>query len=323
MGSSCETNFNECGSNPCQNGATCQDGINKYTCDCLPGYTGGNCQTNVNECGSNPCQNGATCQDGIDAFTCDCLPGFYGEYCEVNLNECASNPCQNEGFCLDEINAYTCMCSELFGGDNCEVFVGPACTLSPCRNGGTCVNTADNGYWCECLFGFAGVDCQIDNTRPRGPCPLGGAGEPNCTCAADYRGTLRWLPASGTWAGQCEDRLGALVGRFQLNVTATGLNATETPEAQATVADALCTALPPGFGCGRVANVTLTREGPIVMVEYTVTVAVEASQPSLTAALAALQNATLTSVGLEGASVVASTWAVGTFACGGYDGGSV
>ncbi len=38
----------ECASNPCQNGAECVDGTNKYTCTCAAGYTGENCQTGKN-----------------------------------------------------------------------------------------------------------------------------------------------------------------------------------------------------------------------------------------------------------------------------------
>ena len=37
--------INECSSGPCQNGGTCVDGVNRYTCSCAPGYTGINCQT--------------------------------------------------------------------------------------------------------------------------------------------------------------------------------------------------------------------------------------------------------------------------------------
>ena len=36
--------IDECVSQPCQNNATCIDGINSYTCDCKPGYTGTLCE---------------------------------------------------------------------------------------------------------------------------------------------------------------------------------------------------------------------------------------------------------------------------------------
>ncbi|CAG2249826.1 unnamed protein product [Mytilus edulis] len=37
------SDFDECGSNPCQNGGTCLDVINGYTCNCYPAYQGTDC----------------------------------------------------------------------------------------------------------------------------------------------------------------------------------------------------------------------------------------------------------------------------------------
>ena len=37
----------------------------------------------IDECASNPCQNGATCTDGVNGFSCSCAPGFSGELCEL------------------------------------------------------------------------------------------------------------------------------------------------------------------------------------------------------------------------------------------------
>ena len=37
----------ECDSNPCENGGTCTDAVNGYTCKCVAGYTDRNCQTGV------------------------------------------------------------------------------------------------------------------------------------------------------------------------------------------------------------------------------------------------------------------------------------
>ena len=37
--------IDKCASSPCQNGGTCVDGINSYTCNCKKGYIGSNCET--------------------------------------------------------------------------------------------------------------------------------------------------------------------------------------------------------------------------------------------------------------------------------------
>ena len=37
--------IDECASSPCNNGSTCTDAVNSYTCRCVAGYTGTNCKT--------------------------------------------------------------------------------------------------------------------------------------------------------------------------------------------------------------------------------------------------------------------------------------
>lgn len=41
--------------------------------------TGPNCQTNINECASNPCLNQGTCIDDVAGYTCNCLLPYTGE----------------------------------------------------------------------------------------------------------------------------------------------------------------------------------------------------------------------------------------------------
>ena len=36
----------------------------------------------TDECASYPCQNGGTCVDGVNQFSCKCVPGFEGDLCD-------------------------------------------------------------------------------------------------------------------------------------------------------------------------------------------------------------------------------------------------
>ena len=78
--SHCGIDLNECASNPCKGGSTCQDRVNGYLCLCVPGYTGVLCDEEVDECSSDPCLNGGTCTDMVNGFNCACQPGYTGQF---------------------------------------------------------------------------------------------------------------------------------------------------------------------------------------------------------------------------------------------------
>ena len=90
---------------PCQNGASCMDEVNGYTCNCVLGYNGTHCENNIDECSSGPCQNGASCLDKVNGYTCNCVLGYNGTHCENNIDECSSGPCQNGASCVDGYTA--------------------------------------------------------------------------------------------------------------------------------------------------------------------------------------------------------------------------
>uniref|UniRef100_A0A3Q3ICW2 PG-M n=1 Tax=Monopterus albus TaxID=43700 RepID=A0A3Q3ICW2_MONAL len=70
------------------NGATCFMKGAQSICFCAHGYTGQHCETDIDECQSNPCLNGATCEDKVNSFTCLCLPSYAGELCEQDTQVC-------------------------------------------------------------------------------------------------------------------------------------------------------------------------------------------------------------------------------------------
>ena len=41
-------------------------------------------QLAISYCESDPCENGATCEDLINAYSCQCAPGFSGKHCEIS-----------------------------------------------------------------------------------------------------------------------------------------------------------------------------------------------------------------------------------------------
>ena len=47
--------------------------------------------SDIDDCANSPCQNGGSCTDGVNQFTCQCVPGFSGTNCEISKYENASS----------------------------------------------------------------------------------------------------------------------------------------------------------------------------------------------------------------------------------------
>ena len=61
------------------------DGIAHYNCSCPAGFSGSRCQTNVDDCLSDPCMHNGTCVDGVAGYLCNCQLGFRGDDCEIDI----------------------------------------------------------------------------------------------------------------------------------------------------------------------------------------------------------------------------------------------
>ena len=50
------------------------------------GFEGVNCEKNIDDCHNHMCQNGATCIDQINVYSCACTASFTGTLFGYHLN---------------------------------------------------------------------------------------------------------------------------------------------------------------------------------------------------------------------------------------------
>ncbi|KAI4496487.1 hypothetical protein M0804_000297 [Polistes exclamans] len=112
-GKHCEENIDDCPGNLCQNGATCVDRVNEYSCLCPPTFTGTQCELDVDECSTRPsvCHNGATCTNSHGSYSCICVNGWTGPDCSINIDDCAGAACFNGATCIDRVGSFYCQCT--------------------------------------------------------------------------------------------------------------------------------------------------------------------------------------------------------------------
>ncbi|KAG9342195.1 hypothetical protein JZ751_016697 [Albula glossodonta] len=167
----CEHDTDDCASQPCLRGV-CADLLAGFRCDCPKGYVGDRCEVDVDDCEGHACQNGATCLDGVDLYTCVCPPDFTGPLCQWPYPplRCEEDvQCENGGVCRDELWGANCTCRPGYAGDRCEV-EADECASNPCRNGGTCLDRF-NRFQCVCSPGFIGRQCENSKWEQRDRIP--------------------------------------------------------------------------------------------------------------------------------------------------------
>ncbi|XP_015512725.2 cubilin [Neodiprion lecontei] len=164
----------ECASNPCQNGGTCEDLIDGYKCRCIEGWEGPQCTKDVDECarylGTDlGCQNNAVCRNLAGSYRCDCTSGWYGIHCTKQTKVCNrenSNELCGHGVCVDNKNTllgYSCSCDEGWTStsanpacvedvDECAA-KHPPCSVSPMV---PCINLPGSFHCGSCPQGFTG-----------------------------------------------------------------------------------------------------------------------------------------------------------------------
>ncbi|XP_052864625.1 protein eyes shut [Anopheles cruzii] len=190
----CQTNWDECWSNPCLNGGACIDGVASYNCTCPDGFLGWNCEENYNECQSNPCQNGGQCHDKDNAFYCTCAMGYEGDFCESDIAVCdTGDRCHNGGSCSEGPGLeFYCRCTEGYEGRLCNEEINE-CASSPCQNGAICIDKFAS-YVCACPMGYSGANCEAEIMLcSDSPCAnqalcLMEEDHPTCYCVPDYHG---------------------------------------------------------------------------------------------------------------------------------------
>nr|XP_023650447.1 protein crumbs homolog 1 [Paramormyrops kingsleyae] len=189
-----------CLSNPCQNGALCQEAPVNFLCWCasdVPPRSGTRCEESEGPCRPVSCQEKVSCTPpptGSGELVCQCHLG----YCEPQVQLCARRLCGGDVQChrsprLREEPNYTCKCKGGYAGAHCEGRVNH-CVPNPCRNRAICRSKGD-AYACYCVPGFQGKHCEIEvNECASQPCQNGATctdriGRYACLCKPGYTGS--------------------------------------------------------------------------------------------------------------------------------------
>ncbi|MBN2497099.1 MAG: hypothetical protein JXR96_21075 [Deltaproteobacteria bacterium] len=184
-----------CGPDTCNGHGVCDDAGGVPVCTCDPAYAGDHCESCAEgyedygdgECRpSDPCADDTACaeqhrecaNDQGAAVCGDCLAGYHDDGaggCVID-ETCGPNSCSGHGSCDDQGGTVTCTCDEGYAGAHCESCeagyvrwppdgdscVVDACDPDPCSGphqvAGSCEQTGENEFRCDCDAGYAWLD---------------------------------------------------------------------------------------------------------------------------------------------------------------------
>uniref|UniRef100_A0A673CQA3 Delta-like protein n=1 Tax=Sphaeramia orbicularis TaxID=375764 RepID=A0A673CQA3_9TELE len=146
------------------------DYFGHYRCEqsgaqvCLEGWMGPDCRIAICKQGCNLLHGGCAVPG-----ECKCNYGWQGQFCD----ECVLYPGCVHGTCN---LPWQCNCERNWGGLLCDKDLNYCGRHQPCVNGGTCMNTEPDEYYCACPLGYSGKTCQIaEHACVSNPCANGGA----------------------------------------------------------------------------------------------------------------------------------------------------
>uniref|UniRef100_A0AAQ4PNF4 Uncharacterized protein n=1 Tax=Gasterosteus aculeatus aculeatus TaxID=481459 RepID=A0AAQ4PNF4_GASAC len=199
-GPRCETNTDECSSDPCFHGF-CYDVVDGFYCLCNPGYAGPKCEQDIDDCLNSLCSTNSMCKDLHLSYECVCHSGWEGEFCQQEIDECLSQPCKNNATCTDLLSGYKCLCYPGWTGVDCAEDVDE-CDSGPCLNGAQCQELDVPGeFSCTCPQFFSGPLCN----QPYDPCdPLHNPCLHDSTCLTRSNGTASCRCPAGFEGSWCE-----------------------------------------------------------------------------------------------------------------------